>query len=353
LEGSLTVSKVGELPPQVIARLVNQTYGRKLNAQKENMSTNLMPIKIANYLYMGAAFGYFMYSLITQTGLCGYLMDVQLRWFGVAYNKFTMLIAILILMAPAALIFTYIQRKEVSTPNAANRSVIANFLWNPVSSWKSLLIISLVPTLLTLPIYFALTWMDHKDQQREVYKVDLNDGSALSSGDVKFVHLTGVVQFDYKYRLGRESSAGSSGMTKMYAPLTGSGWTPERPIRFFINTTLSSHFDAQTKRFSSFPERGPVAVTFDGRLTRNGLPTFVENKYRRTGLLIESPYYVLDQMTFVDGRIPSAAEREQYYLIPMFGILVSIGGLVGGSIGLAIRKLRRPGPEIYDHYSDR
>ena len=139
----------------------------------------------------------------------------------------------------------------------------------------------------------------------------------------------------------------------MYAPLTGSGWTPERPIRFFINTNLSGHFDAQTKRFSSYSEQGPVAVTFDGRLTRNGLPTFVENMYRRTGLLIESPYYVMDQMTFVDGRIPSAAEREQYYLLPVAGILVSIGLLVGGSIGLAIRKLRRPSPEIYDHYSDR
>jgi hypothetical protein len=344
---------VCELSPQVIDQPVNPTYRRKLNVQRENKSTNLTHIKIANYIYMAAALGYFLHSLFTQTGLYGYLIDLQLHWFGVVYGNFTILIALLILGAPAVLIFTYIQRKEASTDGATNSSALANFLWRPVKSWKKLLIISLVPTLLILPIYFVLIWMDYKDQQREVYKVDLNDGSALPSGDVKFVHLTGVVQLDYKYRLGKELSAGSSGRTKMYAPLTGSDWTPERPIRFFINTTLSDPYAAQTRRASSFSERSPVVATFDGRLTRNGLPTFVENKYRRNGLLIESPYYVMNQMTFVDGRIPSAAERERYHQMPVLGILVSIATLVGGGIGLAIRKLRRPGPEIYDYYSDR
>ena len=113
-----------------------------------------MPVKIANYIYMAAAFGYFMYSLITQTGLCGYLMDVQFRWFGVAYYKFTMLIAILILMAPAALIFTYIQRKEAPTVNAAKKSAPANFLLRRVT-WKSLLILSLAPPLIALPVYIT------------------------------------------------------------------------------------------------------------------------------------------------------------------------------------------------------
>jgi hypothetical protein len=139
----------------------------------------------------------------------------------------------------------------------------------------------------------------------------------------------------------------------MYAPLIDSGWTPEQPIRFSINTTLSGNFDAQNRRFNSFSERGAIAVTFDCQLTRNGLPTYVENEYRRTGLLIESPHYVMDQMTFVDGRIPSAAERERYYYIPLLGILVSIGCLVGGGIGLAIRRWRHPGPEVDDYYSDR
>src|SRR5262245_64227970 len=76
-------------------RFVYPAYGRKLNMQRETRSTNLTLIKIANYTYMVAAVVYAMYSLITQTGLCGYLMDAQLRWFGVAYETLTALIALM------------------------------------------------------------------------------------------------------------------------------------------------------------------------------------------------------------------------------------------------------------------
>jgi hypothetical protein len=269
-------------------------------------------------------------------------MDAQLGWFGVAYEKLTALIAIMILAPPGVLISKYIKRKESSAVDPKTDAAPVKASSQPIS-WKSLLIISLAPPLIALPVYYVLTRMDQKDQQREVYKVDLNRESSLPSGDVKFVQLTGVVQLDYQYRLESKASAGSSAKTNTYAPLTGSGWTRERPIRFFINTTFSGYSDAQTGRFSSFPERGAVTVTFDGQLTRNGLPTFVENEYQRGGLLIESPYFVMDRMSFVDGRIPSAAERQQYYLIPILGAGLGMAILVGGSIGLTIRKLRRAG----------
>jgi hypothetical protein len=51
----------------------------------------------------------------------------------------------------------------------------------------------------------------------------------------------------------------------------------------------------------------------------------------------------MDRMSFVDGRIPSASERQSYYLIPILGVGLSMAILVGGSVGLAIRKLRRAG----------
>lgn len=283
-----------------------------------------------------------MYSLITQTGLCGYLMDVQLSWFGVAYLKFTALIALLILGTPASLILTYIKRREASTIGATGYPSPVNARRQPIS-WKSLLIMSLAPALIAIPVYYGLTMMDQKDQQREIYKVDLNREAAIPSGDVKFVQLTGVVQLDYQYRLEKKSGTGSSPRTNTYVPLTGPGWTPKQPVRFFINMTFSGYFDAQTKRFSSFPERGAVAATFDGQLAQNDLPTFVVNEYQRNGLLIDSPYFVIDRMSFVDGRVPSAAQMQAYYLIPILGIGLSIAIFVGGSIGLAIRKARRAG----------
>jgi hypothetical protein len=185
--------------------------------------------------------------------------------------------------------------------------------------------------------------MDQKDQQREVYKVDLNRDSPFPSGDVKFVQLTGVVQLDYQYRVKKKSNVRSLDSENTYAPLTGSGWTKGQPIRFFINTTFTGYFDEQTGRFNSFPERGAVAANFDGQLTRNGLPTFVSDEYQRSGLLIEFPYFVMDRMSFANGRVPSAAEQQSYYLIPILGVILSMAILFGGGIGLAIRKFRRAG----------
>lgn len=308
--------------------------------QRENKSANLMPIKIATYIYMIAAFGYGLYSLLTQTGLCGYIMDVQLRWFGVAYEKLAALIAMLILFTPAALILIYIEVKKSSIFGAAYNALPVSTRPRPIS-WKSLLIVSLAPILIALPAYYVLIRMDQNDQQREVYKVDLNRESAAPSGDVKFVQLTGVVQLDYQYRLERKSRTESRAETTKYAPLTGSGWTKEGPIRFFMNTTTSGYFDPQTRRIISFSGQGAVAATFDGKLTQNGLPTYVENEYKRSGLLIESPYFVMDRMSFVNGRIPS--ESQQYHMIPILGAGLSVAVLVGGSIGLMIRKLRRAG----------
>jgi len=310
--------------------------------QRETKPTNLTLIKTANYTYIMAVVGYVMYSLTTQTGLCGYLMDAQLHWFGVAYEKFTAAIAIMILAPPWVLISRYLKSKESSAVGATINATPGNLRSQPMS-WKSLLIIIVAPALIALPTYYVLTWMDKRDQQREIYKVDLNRESAIPSDEVKFVHLTGVVRLDHQYRLEGDSRSVSMRRGSTYAPLTGSGWTRERPIRFFISTTFTGDFDAKPVRSGSFSEQDAAPGTFDGKLTRNDLPTFVENEYKRAGLQIESPYFVLDRMSFRDGRIPSAAESGQYYWIPMLGVGFSMALLVGGSIGLGIRKLIRAG----------
>jgi hypothetical protein len=310
--------------------------------QSENKSSNLKLIKAANHTYLGAVFCYAMYSLFTETGLCGYLMDLQFQWFGVAYQKMTALVAIMILGAPGGVVSSYIKRKEASIAGATNKAWPQGARSQSIS-WKVLLILSVAPTLIALPTYYVLIWMDQKDQQREIYKADLNRESELPPGDVKFVQLTGVVQLDYQYRVEEKSNTGSRASANTYIPLTGSGWTKEKPIRFFMNTTFTGYFDTQTKRSGSFSEQGVAAATVDGKLTQNGLPTYVEKEYQRAGLLIDSPYYVMDRMSFDNGRIPSKAQSQQYHLIPILGVGFSLALLVGGSIGLGIRKLRRAG----------
>lgn len=305
--------------------------------QKINKSTNLLLLKIVVFIYMGSTCSYFVYSMIMKTGLWGYLIDVQFRLFGVAYDKLNIVLAILVIGAPASLILSRIKKIESSKADGIAKDSPTNARSKPMSI-KSLLIIAVSPTLIAVPLYFILTRMSQKDQQREVYKVDLNRDSTLPSGDVKYVRLKGVVQMDYQFRLEEKSRVESLANKTTYAPLTGMGWTKGQPIRFFIDTTFTGYFNEQTGQFSSFPERGAVAVTLDGQLDRNGLPTFVTNEYQRNGLLIESPYFVLDRMSFVNGRVPSAASLQAYYLIPILGVLLSLAILVGGGIGLVIRK---------------
>jgi hypothetical protein len=311
--------------------------------QRENNSNKLMLIKIATYTYLGAAFVYVMYSLYTQTGLCGYLMDAQFRWYGVANEKITGLMAALILGAPVGWVRKYIKRKEAEAAGAINDAAPVNARSQQLT-WKSLLIICAIPTWIALPAAYVLTRMDQKDLQREIYKVDLSSESALPSDDVKFVKLTGLVQLDYQYQLKTNRGSGSRNeRTNTYAPLTGSGWTKKQPIKFFISTTFTSYFNPDLGRSTNFPEQGVVAATFDGQLSRNDLPTFVENEYERAGLRIESPYFVLDRMSFPNGLIPSAAKRDKYHLIPILGVGLSMMILFSGGLALAIRKLMRAG----------
>jgi hypothetical protein len=301
--------------------------------QITNNSANLKLIKIANGIYLGAAFAYVLYSWIMENGLCGYLMDVQLRHFGVAYQKLTLVMAIGILAVPSAVVSSFVKRQELLagiTPS--------NFRTRPITSWNQVLIWGLAPAAIAMPVYYVLMEMDRKDQQREIFKVDLNRGSALPAGDVKFVQLTGAVQLDYRYQLKKEVRGGSDdARIYTYAPLTGSGWTQGQPIRFFINTTFTGYTDPQTKLSRNFPEQGVVAGTFDGQMFQNGLPTYVENEFRRSGLLIESQYFVLDRKSLYNGRIPSP---DEYYLIPYFGIGLSVILLVAFSLGLVVNKNR-------------
>jgi hypothetical protein len=301
--------------------------------QITNNSANLKLIKIANGIYLGAAFAYVLYSWIMENGLCGYLMDVQLRHFGVAYQKLTLVMAIGILAVPSAVVSSFVKRQELLagiTPS--------NFRTRPITSWNQVLIWGLAPAAIAMPVYYVLMEMDRKDQQREIFKVDLNRGSALPAGDVKFVQLTGAVQLDYRYQLKKEVRGGSDdARIYTYAPLTGSGWTQGQPIRFFINTTFTGYTDPQTKLSRNFPEQGVVAWTFDGQMFQNGLPTYVENEFRRSGLLIESQYFVLDRKSLYNGRIPSP---DEYYLIPYFGIGLSVILLVAFSLGLVVNKNR-------------
>src|SRR5262245_49050094 len=168
--------------------------------------TNLKAIKVANVLYVGPIILYVGYSTYLQNGLCGFLMDLQLRLFGVALMGMTAVSAFGILLIPSVYLSRYIKRQEILTTGKNS----PDWRKKPLTSWRQVLIIGLAPALIALPIYYILVKIDQNDQQREIFKLDLIRNPAIPSGDVKFVQLTGLIQLDYQYSWKQERQGGSS-----------------------------------------------------------------------------------------------------------------------------------------------
>jgi len=272
-----------------------------------------------------------------QNGLCGFLLDLQLRLFGVALMGATAVSAFGILLIPSVYISRYVKQQEILTTGKAS----PDWRKTPLTSWNQVLIIGLAPAAIALAIYFILDRIDQKDQQREIIKIDMIRAPAIVSDDVKFVQLTGQIQLDYQYSLKNETQGGSSSVrTNTYIPLTSPDWSPKKPIRYFIDTTFMGYDDPKSNLPAFFPDHGIVTTTFDGKLSRDALPTFVKNEFQRKGLVVESPYFVLQRMSFDNGRVPSSAQKEKYYLIPYLGIGVSVVLLIALSASLLVNKKR-------------
>jgi hypothetical protein len=304
---------------------------------------NLKLVKFFLFAYLIAAGAYVAYSVITQTGLGGYLMDWQLTHFGVAYEKLTFFAGFLLFLLPAAPVFNYIKRNELRGKVLA-ASGNSQLIGTPIGksrglTWRGLLILAAVPTVIAVIAYFIVMYIDRTDQQRQIYKINLNQSQELTASDVKFVELTGVYQADYQYQL---ETKGAINRSNKYVPLTNADWNAKQPIKYFLysDTNYNGYIDPQTQQIAVLPNRGTVAGTFSGKLTQDSSPTFVRNEFTRKGLAIASPHYVLERTNNFGDKINSAAQSQMYWLIPVLGVCLSLAILLGGGVGMLARRAR-------------
>jgi hypothetical protein len=147
-----------------------------------------------------------------------------------------------------------------------------------------------------------------------------------------------VFQSDYQYVL-RETSYSQVRKTDRYVPLTGPDWQPGQPVRFFLDTSTDVYFDEANQRSILFDQATPFPATFSGQLHPNALPTVVRRAFAQHRLTVAEPHYVLENLYMPAGRPPRAAS-QQYWLILVLGIGLGAAMLVGGGIGLLIRRRR-------------
>ncbi|RZK54788.1 MAG: hypothetical protein EOO59_11130 [Hymenobacter sp.] len=280
--------------------------------------------------------GYLTYGTFTQTGLGGWVLAQELEWFGSASQKLTVLLPLVVAMVlPLLLVAPFLpkgERARLAGPLLPQRAA------RPIS-WKQLLVFGLVPPLVALPAYYYVQRQAERDESRPVVSLDLvASPAALVPADTKFVRLQAVFQADYQYVL-RETSYSQVRKTDRYVPLTGPDWQPGQPVRFFLDTSTDAYFDEANQRTIVFDQTTAFPAVFTGQLHTSALPVVVQREFTRHQVTAAEPYYVLENVYMPNGQPPRAAS-QQYWLIPVLGIGLGVAILVGGGVGLLIRRKR-------------
>jgi hypothetical protein len=318
------------------------------------VSNKLNQLKAVYWIYLAIVGSYIFYGYLTKTGLYGFLIDEQLKLFGKAQVSVAVFLPLIVLLLPVAPLASYVRKKEMSErlndPRTA--AAIAAGLRVPAAApekrsyWLWIGVSATVPFLISLVAYFYMTASDASDQKRSIYHMDLAVNSDVPAGDVKFIEIAGVFQQDSEYDL-TESGSGTKSSHR-YAPLTEPGWTPDRPVKYFLylksegdQRITIARLDQKTGRVDVMPPHGPYNSKFGGQLSQNGLPDYVKSAFERRGITIADRYYVLDWKGELNGPVASKYNSQMYYLIPFLGAFFSLVVLAGGGIAFVNRKRQR------------
>ncbi|MGI4873890.1 MAG: hypothetical protein ACRYFX_22245 [Janthinobacterium lividum] len=288
--------------------------------------------------YLLLAGGYFIYSTFTQTGLGGWVLAQELEWFGSASLKLTILLLLAgAMLLPLLLVAPFLpkgQRAQLAGPLLPPQPAA------PIT-WPKLLLLAAGPPLLALPTYYYVQHQAERDERRPVVPLNLvAQPNAPVLPGTKYARLQAVLQTDYQYVL-QETSYSQVRKTDRYLPLTGPDWRPGQPVRFFLDTSTDAYFDEAHQRTIPFDNATPFPATFSGQLHPGTLPTVVQRAFTRHRVTAAEPYYVLENSYLPNGQPPRAA-AQQYWLIPTLGLGLGAAILVGGGLGLLIRRQRLP-----------
>jgi len=293
-------------------------------------------------VYLLLAGGYFMYSTFTQTGLDGWVLEQELEWFGSASWQLTILLLLAVAMLlPLVLVATFLPRSQ--------RAQLAGPLLPPQPAtpitWPKLLLLAAVPPLLALPTYYYVQGQAERDENLPVVPLDLvvRPNAPVPPG-TKYSRLQAVLQTDYQYVL-QETSYSQVRKTDRYLPLTGSDWQPGQPVRFFLDTSTDMYFDEANQRSIALDNATPFPATFGGQLHAGTLPTVVQREFARHRVVAAEPYYVLENLYLPNGQPPRAA-AQQYWIIRVLGVGLGAAILVGGGLGMIIRRHRHAPPLV-------
>ncbi|WP_046245531.1 hypothetical protein [Hymenobacter terrenus] len=291
------------------------------------------------YLLGGAA--YLAYGFATHTGLSGWLINWQMQHFDEADNSLTLVgcvLAWVLSLVPMFYGLVRLNRSEGFTPTfpgqqpAAGAPAAMRGMATPVRTYqdqqnalysrRGRTIAALVCVAVSGAAFLYLTLAEAHLAAQSVYSLDLNTKATLpAEAELATVH--GVLAANYGFVL-EETKSGSTKSRTTYAPLLPANWKPGQPVRFVVKTKVPVYQNFTTGRVFFLDSAQAFPATYDGRLSRNDLPTYVSQHYAGQRLTLATPYYMLDDSEVAGGRpvLPSSSRR---WIALAVGLFAAVG----------------------------
>ena len=287
-------------------------------------------------VYILASALYLTYGGFTDTGLSGWLMDWQMRHFGGADNRVTILgngLVWLISLAPVFYALMRLNRAEGFTPAFLGQqppvggqpALTYQQHQADIYSLRNRATFAALSAAVSVGAFFYLSWADDHLAAQPVVRLDLNQATRLPA-NTELASIHGVLAASFGFAL-KETKYGRSAGTTTYAPLLPASWQPGQPVQFVVKTKVPVYQHPFTKRVFVLDSGQVFSATYDGRLSANDAPTYVSQHLAAQQLTLTNPYYVLDDQEVNNGYavLPDADRR---WLLPGCGLVLAIVMLV-------------------------
>jgi hypothetical protein len=275
------------------------------------------------------------YGSYTHTGLSGWLMDQQMRYFGGADNRVTLLGNALVWALSLVPVFyglIRLNRAEGFTPTFPGQQppvggqpalTYAQHQEN-LYSFRSRATIAAVMAAVGIGAFLYFTWTQNHLMAQPVVRLDLNQATPLPP-HTELATVRGVLAANYSFVV-EETRSSRVTSTTTYAPLLPASWKSGQPVQFLVKTKVPVYQNPSTGRVFVLDSGQVFPATYDGRLSANDAPTYVLQYLTEKQLILASPYYVLDDEELAGGQV-TLPNRHYRWMALGLGLFVALAVL--------------------------
>ena len=276
------------------------------------------------------------YGSYTDTGLSGWLMNQQMRYFGGADNRVTLLgngLVWALSLVPVFYALIRLNQAEGFTPTFPGQQPPAGSLpartyaqqQAQLYSFRSRAIMAAVMAAVGIGAFLYFTWADNHLRAQPVVRIDLNHATPLPP-QTELATVQGVLAANYRFVV-EETRSSRVTSTTTYAPLLPATWAPGQPVRFIVKTKVPVYQSPATGRVFVLDSGQVFPAIYDGRLSANDAPTYVSEYLAGRHLTLATPYYVLDDDEVAGGHVTLPHSYYRWMALGL-GLFVALAVLI-------------------------